>query len=519
MVHFPVYRRTASEIIEESVYIGGIMEQYIMAIDQGTTSSRAILFDHDSKIIASAQKEFTQYFPNPGWVEHDANEIWLSVLAVMAECIQKAKIDPGQVAGIGITNQRETTVVWNKDTSLPICRAIVWQSRQTADICDDLIRKGYEETFRTKTGLRIDPYFSATKIRWMLDHTEGAQKLAEEGKLMAGTIDSWLIWCLSGGKVHATDYTNASRTLLYNIYEKKWDPELCRIMNIPMSMLPEVRNCSGVFANTAPYHFFGHEVPICGVAGDQQAALFGQGCFHAGDAKNTYGTGCFLLMNTGEKPMRSENGLVTTIACGLDGKITYALEGSVFVAGSAIQWLRDQMQFFPRSSMSEEYADHASKNSGVIMVPAFTGLGAPYWDENCRGALFGLTRGTTREDITKATLDSLAYQTRDVLEAMEQDSGRRITSLKVDGGASANDYLMQFQSDLLQCEINRPKVVETTALGAAHLAGLAVGFWKDLDDLSSHEVHTDFHPQMEESRAAHLYEIWKKAVAAARGFE
>ena len=343
------------------------MEQFIMAIDQGTTSSRAILFNHDSEIVATAQKEFTQYFTKPGWVEHDANEIWLSVLACIAECIQKAKIDPGQVAGIGITNQRETTVVWNKETNLPICNAIVWQSRQTMDICDDLKSKGYETVFREKTGLRIDPYFSATKIRWMLDHVDGAQKMAEEGKLLAGTIDSWLIWCLSGGKVHVTDYTNASRTLLYNIFDKEWDEELCRIMNIPVCMLPDVKDSSYVYGTTAPYHFFGHEVPIAGVAGDQQAALFGQGCYEKGMAKNTYGTGCFLLMNTGETPQRSEHGLLTTIACGYHGKITYALEGSIFVAGSAIQWLRDQMKFFPNSSMSEEMALKAQKHNGVIM--------------------------------------------------------------------------------------------------------------------------------------------------------
>lgn len=495
------------------------MKKYIMAIDQGTTSSRAILFDHDSQIVASAQKEFTQYFPKPGWVEHDASEIWLSVLAVMAECVQNSGIDPGEVAGIGITNQRETTVLWNRETSLPICKAIVWQSRQTADICDDLIAKGYDQTFRQKTGLRIDPYFSGTKIRWMLDHTPGAQKLAEEGKILAGTIDSWLIWCLSGGKVHVTDYTNASRTLLYNIYEKKWDEELCSILNIPMGMLPEVKDSSCIYATTAPYHFFGHEIPICGVAGDQQAALFGQGCFEEGMAKNTYGTGGFLLMNTGKEPKRSKEGLLTTIAWGYHGEITYALEGSIFVAGSAIQWLRDQMKFFPKSSMSEAFAKNASEHSGVYMVPAFVGLGAPYWDDRCRGAIFGLTRGTTQEDITKATLDSLAYQTRDVLDAMVRDSGVEIRKLRVDGGASANNYLMQFQSDLLQCEINRPAIVETTALGAAHLAGLAVGFWNSMDELNAAEKgKTEFHPSVSREKADRLYAKWQKAVEAARLF-
>ncbi|MCR4950809.1 MAG: glycerol kinase GlpK [Solobacterium sp.] len=494
------------------------MEQYIMAIDQGTTSSRAVLFDRNSRMIASSQKEFTQFFPHPGWVEHDANEIWLSVLSCMASCVQNAGINPAQVAGIGITNQRETTVVWNRETNLPIYHAVVWQSRQTADICDDLKAKGYEDLFQSKTGLRIDPYFSATKVRWILDHVPGAQQLAEEGKLLMGTIDSWLVWCLSGGKVHVTDYTNASRTLLYNIFEKKWDEELCRIMNIPMCMLPEVKECSEVYAKTAPYHFFGNEIPIAGIAGDQQSALFGQKCFEKGSVKNTYGTGCFLLMNIGEEPQLSSHGLVTTIACGYRGKITYALEGSVFVAGSAIQWLRDEMQFFPKSSLSEAYANEADPNSGVYIVPAFTGLGAPYWDDRCRGAIFGITRGTSREDITKATLDSLAYQTKDVLDAMVEDSSVPIACLKVDGGACANNYLMQFQSDLLQCEIRRPANVETTALGAAYLAGLAVGFWKDIDDLTAEEADTAFVPKMDPEDSAKLYKKWQRAVSAARLF-
>ncbi len=494
------------------------MNEYIMAIDQGTTSSRAILFDHDSNIIAIAQKEFTQYFSHPGWVEHDANEIWLSVLAVLAECIQKANISPEQVKGIGITNQRETTVVWNKETSLPISHAVVWQSRQTTDICDDLIQRGFQDTFRNKTGLCIDPYFSATKIRWILDHTPGAQELAEQGKLLVGTIDSWLIWCLTGGKVHVTDYSNASRTLLYNIYDKKWDEELCQILKIPMCMLPEVKDSSFIYGTTAPYHFFGHEIPIAGVAGDQQAALFGQGCFEPGMVKNTYGTGEFLLMNTGDYAKRSKKGLLTTIAWGYKGKVTYALEGSVFVAGSAVQWLRDQMMFFPKSSMSEEFAKKADSNSGVMVVPAFVGLGAPYWDDRCRGSIFGLTRGTTREDITKATLDSLAYQTRDVIDAMIVDSNVPIAKLKVDGGASANDYLMQFQSDLLQCEINRPDMVETTALGAAHLAGLATGFWKDFEEFTTQQHKTVYMPKISHAEADRLYFKWQKAVQAARAF-
>ncbi|NCB34090.1 MAG: glycerol kinase [Erysipelotrichia bacterium] len=495
------------------------MKKYILAIDQGTTSSRAILFDHNSNIVASDQKEFTQYFRNPGWVEHDANEIWLSVLSVMASCMQKAGVQPSQVAGIGITNQRETTVIWNKETGLPICNAIVWQSRQTAEICDQLKENGYDELFNEKTGLRIDPYFSATKIRWMLDHTEGAQKLAEEGKLLAGTIDSWLIWCLSGMKVHATDYSNASRTLLYNIYEKKWDKDLCRIMNIPMNMLPEVKDSSGVFALTAPYHFFGQEVPISGVAGDQQAALFGQNCFSEGMTKNTYGTGCFLLMNTGNTPKKSSNGLVTTIAWGYRGEITYALEGSVFVAGSAIQWLRDKMNFFSKTSESEALAESAKKDSGVMIVPAFVGLGAPYWDDRCRGAIFGITRGTSIADITRATLNSLGYQTRDILTAMQEDSGTQIPTLRVDGGASSNNYLMQFQSDILQCSVIRPMNVETTALGAAHLAGLAVGYWKDLKELEEIDVGMkEYCPEMSQEKADHLYSRWCQAVAAARLF-
>ncbi|MBR4162603.1 MAG: glycerol kinase GlpK [Solobacterium sp.] len=494
------------------------MEQYIMAIDQGTTSSRAILFDHSSNIVASAQKEFTQYFRQPGWVEHDANEIWLSVLSCIAECIQRAGIDPSQVVGIGITNQRETTVVWNRKTGMPICKAIVWQSRQTDEICDALKEKGLEDLFQKKTGLRIDPYFSATKIRWMLDHIDGAQEAAERGELLAGTIDSWLIWNLSGGKAHVTDYSNASRTLLYNIFEKKWDEELCEILNIPMCLLPEVKDSSYVYAKTAPYHFFGNEVPIAGVAGDQQAALFGQGCFKEGDAKNTYGTGCFLLMNTGEQPRVSKNGLVTTIAWGYQGKIYYALEGSVFVAGSAVQWLRDEMKFFRNSAESENLALSASDDSGVIVVPAFTGLGAPYWDDKCRGAIFGLTRGSNQADLTKATLQSLAFQTRDVLDVMSKDCGAKIQDLKVDGGASKNNYLMQFQSDLLGCRIHRPEVVETTAMGAAYLAGLAVGYWKDMDQIINDRKEDVFTPEITQEEADQKYDIWTKAVEAARMF-
>ena len=495
-----------------------MMSKYVMAIDEGTTSTRAMIFDHEHNVVSMAQKEFTQYFPHPGWVEHDANEILLAVQAVMASSLMEANLQPTDIAAIGITNQRETTVVWNKETGLPIYRAIVWQSRQTADICDELKEKGYVPLFEEKTGLKIDAYFSATKIRWILDHVEGAQQMAEEGKLLAGTIDSWLVYYLSGQKVHITDYTNASRTLLYNIYEKKWDEELCRIMNIPMCMLPEVRDSSCVYGTTADYRGFGAEIPIAGIAGDQQAALFGQGCFDVGSVKNTYGTGCFMLVNTGAQPMKSESGLVTTIAWGLNGEITYALEGSIFVAGSAIQWLRDELHFFEKASMSEEMALRSKNDRSVILVPAFVGLGAPYWDDRCRGALFGLTRGTTVDDITKATLDSLAYQTRDILEAMEKDIGKQIDTLKVDGGASANNYMMQFQADLIQHPVIRPASVESTAIGAANLAGLAVGYWT-MDDLRAPSAgDTIYTPLMAKKDADKYYQRWQTAVAAARMF-
>lgn len=493
-------------------------KKYIMAIDEGTTSVRAILFDHDAKIVSIAQKEFTQYFPQPGWVEHDANEIWLAVLACMSEVILKSGIEPTEVASIGITNQRETAVIWNKETGLPVHKAIVWQSRQTDEICSQLIAEGYNDTFREKTGLRIDPYFSGTKYRWILDHTPGSQEMAEEGKLLAGTMDSWLVWCLSGGKTHITDYTNASRTLLYNIYECKWDEELCSILNVPMKMLPEVKDSSCIYAKTAPYHFFQQEVPIASVVGDQQAALFGQSCFHEGDVKNTYGTGGFLLMNTGETPKKSKDGLITTIAWGINEKITYALEGSIFVSGSAIQWLRDQMNFFESSKQSEEFAGKANENSGVMVVPAFVGLGAPYWDDACRGAIFGITRGTSKEDITKATLDSLAFQTKDVLDAMRKTNGLKIKNLRVDGGASANNYLMQRQADIMQCDIIRPSFLETTALGAARLAALAIGFWQMEDFENQNKEETLFQYQMKEDDANCLYQRWLKAVEAARYF-
>ena len=489
------------------------MEKLIMAIDQGTTSTRAILFDRQCRIVAQAQKEFTQYFPKPGWVEHDATEIWLSVLSVMAEVVMSSGIDPAQVAGIGITNQRETTVVWDKNTGLPVYHAIVWQSRQTDRICDELKKEGLQQWFREKTGLVIDPYFSGTKVKWILDNVPGAREKAERGDLLMGTIDTWLVWKLTDGQVHSTDYSNASRTLLYNIFDLKWDQEILDKLDIPMSMLPEVNPSSKVIALTSPVHFFNREVPVAGIAGDQQAALFGQGCYEQGTAKNTYGTGCFLLMNTGQKPVLSSHGLLTTLAWGIDGKVDYALEGSIFVAGSAIQWLRDGLKIIHSAPESEALATSVDSSEGVIVVPAFVGLGAPYWDDKARGAIFGLTRGTTQAHLTRATLQSLAYQTRDVLEAMQKDSGIRLKGLKVDGGAVRNNFLMQFQSDILQTPVERGTVNETTALGAALLAGLAVGFWKDRSEaLQSLHLDRRFEPEMEKQEADRCYRQWQKAV-------
>lgn len=495
------------------------MEQYILAIDQGTTSTRAILFDHETHIVGSSQKEFTQYFPQPGWVEHDANEIWLSVLFVMMDAVRAAGIQPEQVAAIGITNQRETAVVWDKNTGIPVYSAIVWQSRQTAEICDELRVAGHEDSIRAKTGLLIDPYFSGTKIKWILDHVEGARERAEKGELLFGTIDTWLVWKLSGGTAHVTDYSNASRTMLYNIYELCWDRELLSLLQIPASLLPEVKPSSCIYAKTAPYHFFGQEIPIAGIAGDQQAALFGQACFEPGMAKNTYGTGCFMLMNTGEKPIRSRFGLITTIAWGCDGHVEYALEGSIFVAGSAIQWLRDGLELIRTAPESEEIASQVADSQGVYVVPAFVGLGAPYWDDRARGAVFGLTRGATRAHLVRATLDSLAYQTRDIILAMAADSGIDLKKLKVDGGAVKNNLLMQFQSDMLGVPVERPVVNETTALGAAYLAGLAVGFWKDRRQVAeNYRIDRVFTPQMEDGRRDALYRGWKQAVKATQAF-
>lgn len=489
------------------------MEKYILAIDQGTTSSRAIIFDKHTNIVANVQKEFTQYFPKPGWVEHDANEIWLSVIAVYMEAVMKSEVKPEQIAGIGITNQRETTVVWDRNTGIPIYNAIVWQSRQTSDICDELKAKGYDQTIRDKTGLLIDPYFAGTKVKWILDNVEGAREKAENGELMFGTIDSWLIWKLSGQQAHVTDYSNASRTLLYNIYDLKWDDELLDIMGVPKSMLPEVKSSSEVYSKTAPYHFFNYEVPIAGVAGDQQAALFGQACFQPGMAKNTYGTGCFMLMNTGTEPTKSENGLLTTIAWGVNGKVTYALEGSVFVAGSAIQWLRDGLEMVHTAPESESVAAEVEDSEGVYIVPAFVGLGAPYWEDRARGAVFGLTRGTTKAHFVRATLESLAYQSRDIIDAMIKESGIPLKKLKVDGGAVKNNLLMQFQSDILNTDVERPKLNETTALGAAYLAGLAVGFWKDKAELiANYHVEQTFKPNMDEALVKEKYDGWKRAV-------
>lgn len=495
-------------------------KKYIMALDQGTTSSRAILFDKKGKIFHTAQQEFTQYFPQSGWVEHNADEIWSSILSVIAGVLSEKNISAEQIEGIGITNQRETTVVWDKHTGNPIYNAIVWQSRQTAEICEDLKESGYNDLFRDKTGLLIDAYFSGTKVKWILDNVEGAREKAENGDLLFGTIDTWIIWKLSGGAAHVTDYSNASRTLMYNIHELQWDEELLSILDVPASMLPKVCPSSEVYTHADPEQFFGHAVPIAGIAGDQQAALFGQACFESGMVKNTYGTGCFMLMNTGEKAVKSDNGLLTTIAWGIDGKVEYALEGSIFVAGSAIQWLRDGLRMFRNSSESEQYAKRVSSTDGVYVVPAFVGLGTPYWDSDVRGAVFGLTRGTTKEHFVRATLESLAYQTKDVVDAMESDSGISLKTLRVDGGAVENNFLMQFQSDLLNVSVERPTINETTALGAAYLAGLAVGFWKDRSEIAAQwAIDRPFQPNMEESEREKLYGGWQKAVQAATVFK
>lgn len=493
---------------------------YILSLDQGTTSSRAILFNQKGSIVHTAQQEFKQHFPKPGWVEHDANEIWLSIQGVIAAVLSESGVQPAEIAGIGITNQRETAVVWDRHTGMPVYHAIVWQSRQTADICEALKAQGLNDIFRERTGLLIDAYFSGTKIKWILDHVDGAREKAERGDLLFGTMDTWLIWKLTGGKAHVTDYSNASRTLLYNIHELKWDEELLGYLDIPASMLPEVRSSSEVYGHTQEHLFFGSAIPIAGAAGDQQAALFGQACFEKGMAKNTYGTGCFMLMNTGNHAIPSRSGLLTTIAWGLNGKVEYALEGSIFVAGSAIQWLRDGLRMIKMAQDTEAYAQRVESTDGVYVVPAFVGLGTPYWDSDVRGAIFGLTRGTSKEHFIRATLESLAYQTKDVLQAMEDDSGIQLTKLRVDGGAVKNNFLMQFQSDMLGVTVERPVISETTALGAAFLAGLAVGFWKDQAEIAAQwQVDEAFEPVMGTERQEQLYNGWKKAVNAAMAYK
>ena len=492
---------------------------YILSIDQGTTSTRAVLVNKDGNIEATAQMEFNQYFPHSGWVEHNANEIWSSVLSVIAQLLGDNNLSTDEIKGVGITNQRETTVVWNKHTGLPIYNAIVWQSRQTDEITENLRDAGYEDLFREKTGLVLDPYFSATKVRFILDEVDGAQEMAENGDLLFGTIDSWIIWKLTSGQTHVTDVTNASRTMLFNINTLDWDDEILNILNIPRKMLPKVKSSSEIYAFTDSGHFFGERVPIAGIAGDQQAALFGQTCFECGEAKNTYGTGCFLLLNTGDELKRSNHGLISTIAYQLkDEPVKYALEGSIFVAGSAVQWLRDEMMFFDNAKTSEAFAKNID-DTDVYVVPAFTGLGAPHWNMHARGAMFGITRGTSREEITRATLESLAYQTSDVLEAMRQDSDTDIKRLNVDGGASANNFLMQFQSDLLKCTVERPAYLESTALGAAFLAGLAVGFFESKDSLKKlKSVDKTFNPSMDEDVRKRKYDGWKRAVKATEYF-
>ncbi len=491
-----------------------------MAIDQGTTSTRAIIFDKDNTIISSASKEIEQIYPKPGWVEHDPNEIWLSTLSVIAKALVERDIKAKEIDSIGITNQRETTVVWNKETGQPVHNALVWQSRQSQAICDDLKTKGYEPFIKSKTGLLLDPYFSASKIKWILDNVNGCKEKAKQGKLMFGTIDTWLIYKLTGGAIHITDYTNASRTLLYNIYDLTWDEELLDLFDVPSNMLPEVHASSEVYGHTVTHHFFGQAVPIAGIAGDQQAALFGQACFEDGSVKNTYGTGNFMLMNTGEKAIVSDHGLLTTIAWGVDSKIHYALEGSVFVTGSAIQWLRDGLKMIEQANKSEQMAIRLKDNEGVYFVPAFVGLGTPYWDSEARGAMFGLTRGTKSEHFSRSALEAIAYQSLDVLNAMEEDTGLPIRTFKVDGGATENNFLMQFQADILNLEVERAKVQETTALGAAYLAGLATGFFQDKTTIKkAWKLDKKFIPSMDEETRAPLIKGWNAAIKATRKFK
>ena len=495
-------------------------KKYIMALDQGTTSSRAILFNKNAEIIQVAQKEFKQIYPKPGWVEHDPMEIWGSQMGVAREVLETAGVRPQEIAAIGITNQRETTVVWDKNTGKPIYNAIVWQCRRTAPICDELKKRGLEEYIKDNTGLVIDAYFSGTKIKWILDNVEGAREKAENGELLFGNIDTWLLWNLTRGKVHVTDYSNASRTMLFNIKDLCWDEKILKELDIPISMLPQARPSSEVYGVTDEKTFGGAEIPIAGIAGDQQAALFGQACYGEGMAKNTYGTGCFMLMNTGEVAVPSKNGLLTTIAWGIDGKVNYALEGSIFIAGALIQWLRDELRLISDSSDSEYFASKVENTNGVYIVPAFVGLGAPYWDMYARGTIVGLTRGANRNHIIRAALEAIAYQTKDVLQAMEEDSGIDLKELKVDGGVVANNFLMQFQSDILGVPVHRPKVIETTALGASYLAGLAVDFWKDTEEISTKwNVDRVFNPEMNEEDREKIYRGWKKAVNRSLAWE
>lgn len=494
------------------------MGKYLIALDQGTTSSRCIIFDKQGNIINVAQKEFTQIFPHPGWVEHDPMEIWSSQLAVLTEAKARCNVDVSDIAAIGITNQRETTIVWDRHTGQPVYNAIVWQCRRTAEYCDQLKAKGLEKSIKEKTGLIVDAYFSGTKVRWILENVEGARERAEKGDLLFGTVDSWLIWKLTKGKCHVTDYTNASRTMLFNIHTLEWDDEILKEMGIPKSMLPEVKPSSYVYGDVDA-EFLGGEIPIAGIAGDQQAALFGQCCFESGLVKNTYGTGCFILMNTGEKAVDSKNGLLTTIAWGLDGKVEYALEGSVFVAGAAIQWLRDGLRMIDNAAFTETYANKVPDSAGVYVVPAFVGLGAPYWDQYARGIIVGLTRGVEKEHFVRATVESLAYQSYDVMKAMEADAGVVLKELHVDGGASANNFLMQFQSDILGIDVLRPKIIESTALGAVYLAGLAVGYYKDKEDIRQNvALDRTFRPNMEESTRHELVSGWKEAVKRSFGW-
>ena len=495
------------------------MEKYILSFDAGTTSSRAIISNKKGQIINVAQKEFQQIYPKAGWVEHDPMEIWASQSGVAREVLEKSAIRPDQIVGIGITNQRETTIVWDKNTGKPIYNAIVWQCRRTASYCERLKEKDWIDKIRDKTGLVVDAYFSATKIAWILDHVEGAREKAERGDLLFGTVDTWLVWNLTRGKVHVTDYSNASRTMLFNIKDLKWDDEILDVLNIPKAMMPEVKDSSCIYGYTDEHTYGGARIPIAGIAGDQQAALFGQNCFKPGMVKNTYGTGCFVLMNTGQEMIRSKNGLLTTIAWGIDGKVSYALEGSVFIAGAAIQWLRDELRLVYDSPQSEYYANKIEDTDGVVVVLAFTGLGAPYWDMYARGGIFGLTRGTKREHLVRATLESLAYQSKDVIEAMQDDAKIPLAYLRVDGGASANNFLMQFQADMLDTEVHRPRTLETTSLGAAYLAGLAVGYWKDLDEISEDfSIDRTFKPQMSQEKRTKNYKYWKKAIERSMGW-